>query len=152
MKKENTRSPKNEAVQKKETISWTNVHDDNEMREMGFLRPFNQTPRDKGVWTKTPYEKRILKRMRHSYKGGDTHFHSVPRKTIRVRCKLIVNLFKNEHFGKTTYSTKCWQHEIPEILARYQVTNNKTKQSASVVRKYSWNGRTYSPSELPFGG
>lgn len=149
MKKENTRSPKkgNSAV---ENDRWIDVHDDDVMREMGFLRPYNQAPRDDSVWTKTPYEKRILKKMRNMLKDKDMHFHSTPRKFIRVRCKLIINLYKNNRFSKTTYSTECWQHEIPEILAQYRITNRKTGYSTSVVRKYSWNGKTYSPNELPF--
>lgn len=151
MKKENTRSPKNKAIQQEED-RWINVHDDDVMREMGFFRPFNQTPRDESVWTKTPYEKRLLKKLRHSCKSGDTHFHASPRKVIRFRCKLIITLYKNKRFGKTTYSTECWQHEIPGILAKYQVTDRKTGYSTSVVRKYSWNGKTYGPKDLPFAG
>lgn len=150
MKKDNIRSPKkgNPA----EEDRWINVHDDNVMREMGFFRPFDQTPRDESVWTKTPYERRALKKMRYSCKRHGMHFHSIPRKVIRVRCKLIINLLKNKHFDKTTYSVECWQHEIPEILAKYRVVNRKTGYSTSIVRKYSWNGKTYGPSDLPFWG
>ena len=151
MKKENTKSPKKgNSVEEKD--HWINVHDDDVMREMGFFRPFNQAPRDESVWTKTPYERRILKKVHSTKKGKDMHFHTIPKKIIRVRCKLIINLYKNKWFPKTTYSTECWQHEIPEILAKYRVTNSKTGYSTSVVRKYSWNGKTYNPSDLPFWG
>lgn len=151
MKKENTKSPK-KGNPVEEEDRWIDVHDDDVMREMGFFRPLNQAPRDESVWTKTPYERRILKKVRHTCKGEDMHFHSVPRKVIRVRCKLIINLYKNKRFEKTTYSTECWQHEIPDILAKYRVTDRKTGYSTSVVRKYSWNGKTYDPKDLPFAG
>lgn len=151
MKRENTKSPKKGSPVEEED-RWINVHDDDVMREMGFFRPFNQASRDESVWTKTPYERRILKKMRHSCKSGDMHFHSVPKKVMRVRCKLVINLFKNKRFSKTTYSTECWQHEIPEILAKYHVTDRKTGYSTSIVRKYSWNGKIYNPSDLPFWG
>lgn len=151
MKKENIKSPK-KGNPVEEEDRWIDVHDDDVMREMGFLRPFNQTPRDESVWTKTPYERRILKKVRHSCKGEDMHFHLTPKKVIRVRGKLVINLLKNKRFRKTTYSTECWQHEIPEILAKYCVTNRKTGYSTSIVRKYSWNGKAYNPSDVPFGG
>lgn len=151
MKKENTKSPKKGNSGEKDD-RWIDVHDDDVMREMGLFRPFDQTPRDESVWSKTPQEKRMLKKVRHSCKDRDMHFHSIPRKPIRVRCKLIINLFKNKHFNKTTYSTECWQHEIQEILAKYHVLNRKTGYYESVVRKYSWNGKTYNPTDLPFWG
>lgn len=151
MKKENTKSPKKGNPEEKDD-RWIDVHDDDVMREMGLFRPFDLTPRDESVWTKTPQEKRMLKKVRRSCKNKDMHFHDVPKKVKKVRCKLIINLFKNKHFSKTTYSTECWQHEIPTILAKYHVTDRKTGYSKSIVRKYSWNGKTYNPTDLPFWG
>ena len=151
MKKENPKSPKNKAIQQDED-RWIDVHDDNVMREMGFNRPFNQAPRDESVWTKTPNERRLLKMVRHSCKGEDMHFHSAPSKFIRVRGKLIIHLKKNKTFPKTTYSTECWQSDIQEILSKYIITNNNLKISESAVAKYTWNGKTYYPGELPFWG
>lgn len=148
MKKEKTKSPKNKAPQQDED-RWVNVHDESVMHEMGLLRFIKRTPRDKSVWTKTPYEKRLLKKLRHSCKGKDMHFHTLPRTIIRTRGKLIINLRKNKRFNKTTYSTECWQHEIPDILSKYQVNNRKTGYSENVVRKYSWNGKTYNTNDLP---
>lgn len=147
MKKENTKSPK-KGNPVEEEDRWIDVHDDDVMRAHGLWRPYNQSPRDPSVWTKTPSERRLLKKLRHSFKG-DMHFHSAPRKIIRVRAKLIINLYKNKRFSKTTYSTECWQHEIPEILAKYRVTD-RNGFSTSVVRKYVWNGKTYDPHDLPF--
>lgn len=149
MKKENTKSPK-KGNPVEEEDRWIDVHDDDVMRSHGLWRPYNQSPRDPSVWTKTPNERRLLKKLRHSFKG-DKHFHVAPRKIIRVRAKLIINLYKNKRFSKTTYSTECWQHEIPEILAKYRVID-RNGFSTSVVRKYVWNGKTYNPNDLPFAG
>lgn len=152
MKKETTKSPKNKAIQKEES-RWIDVHDDNVMREMNFLRPFLQTPRDKNVWTKTPYERRILQSVKHTCsKNKDMHFHSIPAKSTKVSSKLIIYLKKNKVFPKTTYSTECWQSDIPSILSKYVITNHKLNVSESVVAKYTWNGKTYYPGELPFWG
>lgn len=147
MKKEISKSP-NKAVQQEED-RWIDVHDDNVMREMGFFRPFDQAPRDKSVWSKTPYERKLLNYYRHSVKE-DMHLHSIPRKHIPVRAKLIIQLKKNKDFPFTTYSTKCWMHEIGDILSMYYARNNKTGYTESVVSKYTFNGRTYAPDERPF--
>lgn len=148
MKQENTKSP-SKAVQRKEEDRWIDVHNDDVMREMGFFRPFNQAPRDKSVWTKTPNERRLLRELRHSVKR-DMHIHSIPIKRIPVRAKLIIQLKKNKKFPKTTYSTECWQHEIGDILMQYFWRNNKTGYAENLVLKYSFNGRTYGPNERPF--
>lgn len=148
MKKENSKSPKKGSPVKEEDL-WINVHDDDVMREHGLLRSYNQSLRDQSVWVKNSNERRILKKLRHSFKGN-SHFHTIPRKIIRFRSKLIIYLCKNNRFSKTTYSTECFQHEIPEILAKYKVTNRKTGHTKSVVKKYYWNGKTYEPNDLPF--
>lgn len=151
MKQETTKSPKNKAIQQEED-RWINVHDDNVMREMGFFRPFNQSPRDESVWTKTPNERRLLRAVKHSCKDEDMHFHATPHKFIKVPGKLIIQLRKNNVFPKTTYSTKCWQSDIPEILSRYVINNKRLNISESAVLKYTWNGKTYNYNELPFWG
>lgn len=151
MKKETTKSPKNKAIQKEED-RWIDVHDDNVMREMGLWRPYNQTPRDKSVWTKTPNERRLLKKYRHTWKGLDMHFHSAPRKRGVVRAKLIVQLLRNNIFPKTTYSTECLNTEISEFLSRFRVYDQNTGITESAVAKYSYNGRTYAPNEIPYCG
>lgn len=151
MKKENTKSPKQGKPTEVED-RWIDVHDDDVMRAHGLWRPYNQSPRDPSVWTKTPAERRILKKLRHTHKGEDMHFHSAPRKSIRVRAKLIIQLYKNNKFDKTTYSTECWQHEIPDILSMYYVVDKPSGYAINVVRKYVWNGKTYGPKDLPFAG
>lgn len=151
MKKENTKSP-NKAIQQEEN-RWIDVHNDDVMREMGFFRPFNQVSRDESVWTKTPYERRIFRSVKHTYnENKNMHFHSIPAKFIKVHGKLIIQLRKNKSFPKTTYSTECWQSDIQDVLSKYVITNHKLKITESVVAKYTWNGKTYYPGELPFWG
>ena len=148
MKKEQTKSP-SKAIQREEEDRWIDVHDDDIMREMGFFRPFNQAPRDRSVWTKTPNERRLLRDLRHSVKR-DMHIHSCPIKRIPVRAKLIVQLKKNRKFQKTTYSTECWMHEIGDILIKYCQRNNKTGYNENLVAKYVFNGKTYESNERPY--
>lgn len=94
--------------------------------------------RDPDVWTKTPKEKKALKSLRKLYKKK-MYFHIAPPKHIPVYGTLIVQLKKNNKFPNTTYSMKCWQHEIGGILEYY-----------GTVAKYSYNGKTYKPEERPF--
>ena len=115
---------------------WVDIHNDDVMRSMGFMRPLPQAPRDESVWTKTPTERRILKTLKHSYKK-DMHFHTPPRKFIKVPGKLVVYLKKNKKFSKPVYSYDCWQSDIPSILSKFY----------GIISKYSWNGRTC--KELP---
>lgn len=148
MKQENSKSPKNKAVQKEED-RWIDVHNDDVMREMGFTRPFIQAPRDASVWTKNPHEKHILKLVRNQVKL-EMRPYSLPVKHIPVRTKLIIQLKKNKKFPKTTYSVECWQHEISSILRKYVRRNSKTGYIESLVAKYTFNNRTYGPNERPF--
>lgn len=146
MKQENTKSPF-KAPQREEDRR-VDVHNDKLMVELG-IRPPHITPRDKSMWTKTPYERKILRLERHKYKG-DFHFHSIPQKNIPVRAKLVIYLKKNKKFPNTTYSTECWQHEIGDILLNYYSKNRKTERNECLVAKYVYNGKTYSPDERPF--
>lgn len=150
MKKENVKNPQMGDPTEEYDELRIDVHDDDVMREMGFFRPFNQKPRDPSVWTKTPYERKLLRKMKASTPKGDSHFHNSPIKHIPIRAKLIIQLYKNDIFDKTTYSTTCWQHEIPFILSNYMVTDKKTGYAESAVRWYNWNGRKYLRRELPF--
>ena len=150
MKKETTKSPKNKATRDKDD-RWINVHDDAVMREMGFTR-FERIPRDESVWTKTPRERQLLKKLRHTLKGLDLHFHSVPSKRGTVRAKLIVQLKSNDVFSKSTYSQECLNTHISDVLEKFKVIDPVTGWSESVVTKYSYNGRTYAPNELPYCG
>ncbi len=150
MKKETTKSPKNKAIQDKDD-RWIDVHDDAVMREMGFSR-FERVPRDESVWSKTPRERQLLKKIRHAYKGMDLHFHSVPPKRATVCAKLIVQLKPNDVFPKSTYSQECLNTHISDVLGKFKIVDPVTGWSESVVAKYSYNGRTYAPNEVPYCG
>ena len=147
MKQETIKSPKNKASQDKDNL-WVDVHNEAIMRELGFSR-INVEPRDESVWTKTPKERELLKKLRNLYKNLDMRFHTPPRKFIKVPGKLIIQLRKNKVFPKTTYSIKCWKSDIPDILSNYVITNKRFNISESAILKYIWNGKTYNYNELP---
>ena len=123
---------------------WIDVHNDEVMRKMGFRRPFDQSPRDKSVWTKTPNERRLLKEVKCSYKNEDMHFHMPPTKRCTVRAKLIVQLKKNKVFPNTTYSFICSNTAVNNILGTF-----KGSKSEDLVSKYSYNGIAYTANERP---
>lgn len=118
------------------------------MIELG-MHPCFLAPKDPSVWTKSDYEKKMLRSLRRMYKG-EMHFHSIPIKSIPVQAKLIVQLKKNKQFPKTTYSFTCWMHQIGNILSSFHQTDKRTGTVTNVVAKYTYNGKTYSPNERPF--
>lgn len=126
---------------KKEKDIKINIRDDEEMIANGLNRSRAQQPRDPNVWTKTNYEKKQLRKVRCHKSIG--HFMEIPIKEIPFRDKLIVYLVKNKFFDKTTLSFECFQHEISRILSKFNTNKG------SLVLKYSWNGRTFKPTELP---
>ncbi len=138
---------KKEIVKKKIEERWIDVHSDSECAKYGIYRARVMEPRDESVWSKTPHERHILHTL--GKLKGDNHFHTVPKKIIPVRDKLIIYIKPNKKFNKTTYSRKCWQHEIPELLSKY-VRYVKDKGNQSLVLKYSFNGITYDSKEVPF--
>lgn len=148
MKKETSKSP-SKAPQSDGDL-WVNVYDDALMVKLG-IRPAMLAPKDESVWTKTPYERRLLKTLRRSSKER-IHFHTVPNRSIPVRAKLIIQLKKNNKFSKTTYSTECWQHEIGNVLSNYFQKNKKTGMNECLVDHYKYNNKTYGPNERPFWG
>lgn len=133
--------------QKSQNDSEVNVHDDALMVSLGMRQPL-LTPRDKSVWTKTPNERRILKNVKYSSRGGG-HFHTIPFKSIPVKSKLIIQLQNNKVYPKSTYSIECLQSDIPNIISKYVVTNKKSGVSKNIVVKYSWNGKSYKPNQIP---
>lgn len=130
--------------------NWVDIHDTNLMVQLG-MHPCFLKPKDPNVWTKTESEKKHLKALRKRFKGA-MHFHSIPTRPIPVRAKLIIQLKKNKKFPNTTYSTICNMHKISEILSTFFQENPTTHIMESVVAKYSYNGKTYKSSELPFWG
>ena len=127
---------------------WIDVYDDDLMVKLGMRQP-PVVPKYKNVWTKTTYEQKSL-RIERSKNNKKTHFFSSVCKEIPVRDTLIIHLKKNKKFPKTTYSIKCWQNEIGDILLKYYYNNHKTGNTECLVSKYYYNGRTYSPEERPF--
>lgn len=102
------------------------------------LHPPHAHVRDESVWTKTPKEKAALKKAKNRTKTkfggwvGDSNSKSIP-----VQSKLIVY-----PKGEPSISHKCIQSKIPAILAEY-------RKQGRYINKYSWNGKTYNPNELP---
>lgn len=103
------------------------------------LRPPTRQPRDPSVWSKTPAEREQVRKLKHlEYRitrgstGGKRH--------IPVYLKLIVQVRGLE---KATFSLKCWQNDIPDVLSRFRSRGGE-------IIKYQWNGRTYQPNEVPF--
>lgn len=137
---------KKDEISKEPSESRVNVRNDYQMVELG-IRPPLLAERDKSVWTKTAKEKKLLKKLKRGH--NNCHFETTPIKPIPVYDKLIIYLKKNNVFPKTTYSTKCWQHEIPEILMKYFYTS-KSGISHNLVMKYEFNGKSYSPKVLPY--
>lgn len=125
----------------KSESTWVDVHDDKLMISLGMRQPIYEG-RDPSVWSHTSNEKKLLKKLRNkSYnlsKGGFSSKH------IPIRLKLIVYLKKNKIFKNTTYSIIVNQHEIPRILNFY------SDGSKTLVSKYNWAGKEYSPNELPW--
>lgn len=146
MKKENIKN--SSKISQQEEDRRIDVHNDELMVELGIRSP-HIIPRDKTVWTKTAYEKRLLRIERCKHKEK-IHFHNSPCKSIPVKAKLIIYLKKNKKFFNTTYSTECWQHEIGNILLNYYVDNQKTGHNECLVLKYVYNGKTYDPDKRPF--
>ncbi len=136
---------------------WVNVRDDALMVSLGFRQPPLQ-PRDPSVWTKTETEKKKLMNLKHRLKGKFCANWGYVSPEIPVYGKLIVYIKKdpkyttvdpktNRKVYKTTFSYKCGQSKIPSILSAF---SNKKDLNNTLVTKYYWNGRTYSPTELPY--
>ena len=138
MKEENVKSPIKAAQGDEDR--WVDVHDDALMVELG-IHPRPVTPRDQ--------EKKILRTLRGAHKGK-MHLGTSPRKVIPVRAKLIVQLKKNKRFPYTTYSTICGMHQIGDVLNFFHQWDRQNRMMVSVVAKYTFNGKTYTPNERPF--
>jgi hypothetical protein len=115
------------------------VHNSILMIDLGIHPPFIED-RDPEVWTKSVSEKELIKKMRRLHKGK-YHLGFPSKKEIPVQAKLIVQLKSNDKFPDSTYSSKCYMHQISDILSYYGLEN---------INKYIFNGTTYKPGELPF--
>lgn len=108
---------------------WIDIHNEDLMRKAGLRFSKLKEPRDESVWTKTNKEREAIRKAKSRCKYKDGHFHTIPIKQSYLYDKLIITLKKSKKNVKQVISTKCWEHEIPYILSKY---NN--------VLKYSWNG------------
>lgn len=132
---------------KKELDPWIDIHDDELMISLG-IRPPHLEERDPEVWTKTTQEKKLLRSLRNKHKGKmSPSVYDI--KPIPVEDKLIIQLSKNKKFPNSTYSINCGMHQIGDVL-RYFNVEDKSGNSINVVAKYTFNGKTYEPSERPF--
>lgn len=128
---------------KEREIEWVDVHDDALMVKLGIRNPDLQ-PRDPSVWTKTPKEKKILKKLRNTHKRNtlgakrSNNNHGVLLVYIKPDIKNALKVFNgipNKGTIKTTFSFVCNRYNINDILE-----NMKKKYS---VVKYRWNGNDY---------
>lgn len=127
-----------------------NVYDDNEMRNAGFFRPFDQAKRDPSVWTKTKKEKKELKKAKAIFKNANPfwngHVASTNSEPYRpLRSLVVVNIYPNKALPKTIYSKICFTNKISDYLSTFYNPNT----GKSSVRKYYFNGKTYYPGEYP---
>lgn len=122
-----------------------NVHNDDEVRAAGIFRPFDVTPRDPSVWTKTKKERQQLKKMKHIKFPNGHFFHNPPKHPV-VTAKLVIYLKKNNKFDKTVYSFMCTDTSVPAHLRNF-ITTSKNGNSVNWIAKYSYNGRYYAPNE-----
>lgn len=121
---------------KKEENIRIDVHNDVVMRENGLIRPYEQSPRDPSVWSKTSAERKALKKATKHEHRKNMHFGTIPPKRTTVRDTLIVTLIKNKIYPKTTYSFKnCSDNNINNIISSFVTKNGK-----SLVSKYYFNG------------
>ena len=126
---------------------WINVHDDDLMVSLGIRAP-HLKPRDPSVWQKTTAERKLLKKLRR--KNIRLSGWAAPSRSIPVQARLILYLKKNKVFSKSTYSSLCWQHNIPQVISRYALRSKKTGAITNLVSKYCYNGKMYNPGEFPF--
>lgn len=122
------------------------VMNDTEMVGLG-IRVAPRVPRDPNVWTKSSSEKFILKREKARQKNEFLTRWTGKRKSIPVYGKLVVNLKKVSNSSRLTLSFECGQSDIQRILSQFRINDSETN-----VKKYSWNGKTYAYTELPFWG
>lgn len=146
-------------IEKKEENLRVDVNNDAEMVALG-IRPKNLEPRDPSVWTKSRQDKKNAKLVKHHLKHAFEYTKwPAPKRSIPISGKLIVLIKKDKKFSekqsdrkfiyKTTFSHKCNQSDIPELLSKY-TTLNKNNENVSLVVKYKWNGKEYQYGELPF--
>jgi hypothetical protein len=126
----------------KHESDWVDVNDDALMVKLGIRHP-SAAPRDPSVWTKSPKEKALLKRLRNSKAGVLARGGSREKYEPLIKYTLNITIAKNDKFmqfdkrlkrkvHKTTFSHRCYKKEIPFILNRYV-----NEEGKSLVKSYS---------------
>lgn len=151
MKKENIKESPEDRFKRLRIKNWT----DDAFLVAEHLRQPSVQPRDERVWVKTDKERRLWRKHRRF--PAPAYNWPAPAKSIPIPGTLIVyvrggnfttgklNPKTKKPIPKTTFSHKCMQSDIAFILGKY-------KTDKSQVIKYSWNGKTYDPDNLPFWG
>lgn len=135
------------------------VYNDAEMVGLG-IRPRPLEPRDPKVWTKSYTDKKNARLVRNHLKHAFDYINwAAPAKSIPIPGTLIVTIKGHKNFSeklkngktfyKTTFSHKCIQSDIPNILNKYIIRQND-KPANNLIVKYKWNGKEYTYGQLPF--
>ena len=121
-----------------------NIHSYSERREAGLLWYNGTFMRDPSVWTKTPKEKKAIKRAKRWNVPDFASSWSFKKHPIPCYGKLIIQFDKiaDKATSHTTRTFQCGQSDLPEIIGNYSKDGWK-------VRWYKWNGKQYAADEFP---
>lgn len=121
-------------------IERIDIRNKNLMIKLGIHYPDYEEPN----FSKTLKERKLLNKLKRG-SSDIGRMYGIPKETpFPLYDKLVICLKKNNNFPKTTYSYKAWQYQISNIIRSF-----KNKKGNSVVDHYIWNGKNYSPTELP---
>lgn len=120
---------------KKVEVEPIDVNNDAMMIAAGLRQP-SVKPRDPSVWSKTDKERKLWKRYRR-FPIPEGNWPA-PIKSSRFVGVLIVNV---KGMDKTTFSHKCSDVSMPDILSRYK------SETCTIVRAF-WNGKEINPESL----
>lgn len=136
---------------------WVDVHNHELMVFLGMQQP-SYEGRDPSVWSKTPAERKQLAQLKsrcttilpNGWPADEPRLHFYSNLIVRIRPSNKFK-FRDKHGNeqkKTYFSHKnvCLS-DIQNVLSKYYVWKDKARQS--LVISYVWNGKTYSPNELP---
>lgn len=136
---------------------WIDVHDHDLMVSLGIQLPYYEG-RDPSVWSKTKAEKEQLASMKARCSTVLPRQWPYEPRRSPIFANLIVRIRPSNKFKfidkhgneqkKTYFSHKnvCLS-DISSILDKYYVWKDKMRKT--LVISYTWNGKTYSPNELP---
>lgn len=149
------------AVQIKTTDEdrWIDIHDDALMIGLG-LRPDFYQGRSESVWSKTPEERKQLVQLKarcttilpQGWPESEKRYPLYADLIVRIRPSNKFQIYdkKSGHNQKkTTFSHKRINVvDIPKILEKYYVWKKDIGRQSLVIF-YIWNGKKYSPGEIP---